>query len=202
VAAKDREETERAANRASAAAAQAKAAHKAAQVVHAETERIVRDYERPRPASVCELRDLLLRDTDSVRCKTPSDFTMGKDLIEALKYLCDDIGDDQDNRFDAESIAALDATFEPSLLAKLRNLVPLARLTAIKKALRKVDAEREKIQYLHGQHYLGDMNFFRPGAVPIVDAMHAFFSPHGYDRQGAPQSYLGFQETLPLGPRG
>ena len=87
--------------------------------------------------------------------------------------MCHDIGDNPNNRFDADSIAVLEAAFGPVLstavLAKLRKLVPQAPLTAIDRALRKIDVERAKIQYLHGQHYLG------PCAEPIVDAMHAFF---------------------------
>jgi hypothetical protein len=85
---KELQASEKAINQASAAFAQAKAAHTAAKAAHAEAERVVRDLSRPRPASVCELRELLIRDVSSQRCKTTSNFAAGTELIDTLEWLC------------------------------------------------------------------------------------------------------------------
>ena len=175
-AAKDLQVRETLNNRASAASAQAKAAHTAAKAALAEAERIVRDLTRARPASVCEVRELLLRDVSSKRCKTTSNFAPGSELIKALEGLCagqvdalavtavESLGDDEDARKEIRD-----------MLVQLKELVPQSPLVRLNKALTKDASGREKVQYLHGMHYLGDLDFFRPGAEPLIDAMHAFF---------------------------
>ena len=139
----------------------------------AEAERIKVDLTRARPASVCEVRELLLRDVSSKRCKTTSNFAPGSELIKALEGLCagqvdalavtavESLGDDEDARQEIRD-----------MLVQLKELVPQSPLVRLNKALTKDASGREKVQYL-GMHYLGDLDFFRPGAG-LIDAMHAF----------------------------
>ena len=106
---------------------EAQANFAAAKAILAKTEGILRNYKRPRPASVCELRDLLLRDMDSPRCKTPSDFASGIELMEGLKKLCDGTGD-QTMRYDALTVTQIERESNEGnhypMLKILRDFVP------------------------------------------------------------------------------
>jgi hypothetical protein len=122
-----------------------------------------------RPSSVCELERLLERDKNSATCRTVTSVAEASALRQIAQTVCDLDQSVVGNRANDDS--------RGEAFKSLWGLVKKSGIGSLSAFRRLTEKGRSPaaLDHLHHQHWLGDLDFFRPGECAVVDAMHAFF---------------------------